>query len=157
MEARRPGPFRPRMCTDKDKPLLSRRADARSSRPERKRLGVVEPVRLFPCGITRRVRENKDRLYFNIKIYPGIIFPGRGDLSRSRGCELEAGCSAASERAPQGTACISPRGGRGSQRHKAEKARKMAASAARMIGRAACMSLDQNDNKKNFRAECYHG
>ena len=67
------------------------------------------------------------------------------------GWEVEAGSSRVLERAPQGTACISPRGRRGSQGHGAGKAWKMAPSAARAAGiaSAACTiasmhaSLDQ--------------
>ena len=45
------------------------------------------------------------------------------------GWEVEAGSSGVLERAPQGMACISPRGRRGSQGHRAGKALQMAPSA----------------------------
>ena len=56
------------------------------------------------------------------------------------GWEVEAGSNRVLERAPQGTACISPRGRRGSQGHRAGEAWKMAPSAARVAGiaSAAC-------------------
>ena len=59
------------------------------------------------------------------------------------GWEVEAGSSRVLERAPQGTACISPRGRRGSQGHRAGKAWKMAPSAARVAGiaSAACTQV----------------
>ena len=56
------------------------------------------------------------------------------------GWEVEAGSSRVLERAPQGTACISPRERRGSQGHRAGKTWKMAPSASRVAGiaSAAC-------------------
>ena len=75
------------MClgADKGNPTLSRRAGACSSRHERKRLGVGETVPgVFSCGITRRVRENKDRFDFNIRTDLGITPPDRADVNRMR-------------------------------------------------------------------------
>ena len=78
-----------------------------------------------------------DRFVLKKKISCQIIRPDRADLTRSR---LRAGNSRVSERAPQGTACISPRGRRGSQVRRTREAWKMVPSAARVacIARAAC-------------------
>ena len=57
--------------------------------------------------------------------------------------------SRVSERAPQGTACVSPRGRRGSQRHTAGKARKMAPSAARVAGIASA-SMHASLHQANY-------
>ena len=68
------------------------------------------------------------------------------------GWEVEAGSSRVLERAPQGTACISPRGRRGSQGHRAGKVWKMAPSAARVAGfaSAACTRVSLLDQAKHF-------
>ena len=59
--------------------------------------------------------ECKGRFYLIKKTHPGIIFPDRADASRSRLGGRGREPPSVLERAPQGTACISPRGRRGSQ------------------------------------------
>ena len=136
---------------DKGKPAIGRRAGSRSSRHERKRLR--EPVFLFLRDNWTSPRMSVLQLYrFDIKINidPRIIRPDIADLSGSR---LRAGGrnSRASERAPQGTACISPRGGRGSQVHRGGEALKMGhrGQHARISTRA--------ETKKTFGTEWHHG
>ena len=72
--------------------------------------------------------------------YPGIVFSDTERLPAGGGLEVEACSSRVLERASQGTACISPRGRRGSQGHRAGKVLKMTPSAARVAGiaSAAC-------------------
>ena len=64
------------------------------------------------------------------------------------GWEVEAGSSRVLERAPQGMACTSPRGRRGSQGDRAGKAWKMAPSAARVAGiaSATCTRVSTRPN-----------
>ena len=89
------------------------------------------------CGITRRVRENKDRFNLNSS---RLYVSGQG------GFEAASWRPAAllSERAPQGTACIRAGGGahRDIERGKASKVVPSAARVARMacIARVPCTS-----------------
>ena len=64
------------------------------------------------------------------------------------GWEVEAASSRVLERALQGTACISLRGRRGSQGHRAGKAWKMAPTAARVTGiaSAGCTRVSTRPN-----------
>ena len=74
------------------------------------------------------------------------------------GWEVEAGTSRVLELAPQGTACISPRGRRSSQGRRAGEAWKMAPSAARVAGiaSAACTRVSTRPDLF-FGAEWNHG
>ena len=91
-----------------NRPALSRHAGGRSSRQERKGLWAWL-TRCVYVSLARKldVSECKDRFYSNKKTYPGIVFSDGADASRRR-LEVEAGSSRVFERAPQGTACISP-------------------------------------------------
>ena len=81
--------MRRHLGADQGKPALSRLAGARSSRHKGTRLGVVKLVFIFLRDILD-VYECKDRFEFNVNTNAGILFPGGADLSRLRGCELEA-------------------------------------------------------------------
>ena len=120
-----------------NRPALSRRAGGRLSRQERKRLWAwLTRCVYFSLAGQLDLSERKDRFHLNKNTYPGIIFPDKADASR-RTLEVEAGSSRVLDRAPHGTACISPRGRRGSQEHRTGKAWKMAPSAARVAGIAS--------------------
>ena len=99
--------------------------------------------------------ECKDRFYLKKIHIPVLYFRAEG-MPAGGGWEVEAGSSRVLERAPQGTACISPRGD--SQGHRAGKAWKLAPRVAKVAGiaSAACMRVSTRPNIFFF-AEWNHG
>ena len=126
-------------------------AQVRSRRGTSESVWISVSQCLFSCGMTRHVRENMDYFDFNLKTDPGIMLLDRADP--------KAGRWRPEERAPQGTACISPRGRRGSKGHRAGITWKMTPSAARVprvacVARGACTTQSRY-SKKPLRTELY--